>query len=111
MKQTMTALQQFSGLLGQRLATSVDTPGMFLLFTWWKDKQSVNDFYYSDLHQQLAGTRGQALTNGTTFQVNQMPTQLGIEVLAPLPGGMQMGGGFIPKELFQQLPRLPGAAQ
>jgi tetratricopeptide (TPR) repeat protein len=111
MKQTMTALERFSGLLAQRLATSVDTPGQYLLFTWWKDKQSVDDFYYSDFHQQLAGGRGQALTNGTTFQANQMPTQLGIEVLAPLPGGMQMGGGFIPRELFQQLPRLPGATQ
>ena len=107
----MRALARFSGLLGQHLATSVDNPGMFLLFTWWKDKQAVNDFYYSDVHQQLAGSRGQAITDGTPFQADAVPSQLGIEVLVPLPGGMQMGGGFIPRELFQRSPRLTGGAK
>ena len=102
---TMIALEPMPGLLGQSLATSVDTPGMSLLFTWWKDKQAVNDFYYSDFHQQLAGGRGQAITGGAAFQADQIPTQLGIEVLAPMSGGMQMGGGFIPRELFQRLQR------
>ena len=105
MKATMKALEPMPGLLGQSLATSVDTPGMSLLFTWWKDKQAVNDFYYSDFHQQLAGGRGQAITGGAAFQADQIPTQLGIEVLAPMSGGMQMGGGFIPRELFQRLQR------
>jgi len=105
MKATMKALEPMPGLLAENLATSVDTPGMFLLFTWWKDKQAVNDFYYSDFHQQLAGGRGQAITGGAAFQTDQVPTQLGIEVLAPMSGGMQMGGGFIPRELFQRAQR------
>lgn len=105
MKETMKALEPIPGLLSQHLAISVDTPGMFLLFTWWKDKQAVNAFYYSDFHQRLAGGRGQAITGGATFQADQVPSQMGIEVLAPLPGGIQMGGGFIPQGLFQRVPR------
>jgi hypothetical protein len=84
---------------------------MFFLFTWWKDKQAVDNFYYSDFHQQLAGGRGQAMTGGTPFTADQVPTQLGIEVLAPLPGGMQMGGGFIPTELFWVSSRQTGGAK
>jgi heme-degrading monooxygenase HmoA len=111
MKETMNTLERMPGLLGQSLAASVDTQGMFLLFTWWKNKQAVNDFYYSDLHQRLAGARGQAMTNGTTFQADQTPTQLGIEVLTLLPGGMQMGGGFVPRDLFQRMKRARGEAR
>jgi heme-degrading monooxygenase HmoA len=111
MKETMNGLERMPGLLGQALATTVDAPGMFLLFTWWKDKQAVNDFYYSDFHQRLAGARGQAITNGTTFQADQTPTQLGIEVLTLLPGGLQMGGGFVPRDHFQRMQRARGEAR
>ena len=54
-RQTMAAIEHAPGFLAQRSAASLDVQGQFFLFTRWKDKQAVNAFYYSDLHQQLAG--------------------------------------------------------
>lgn len=36
-KETTAALRGYPGLLGTHAVSSVDHPGMFILFTWWKD--------------------------------------------------------------------------
>jgi hypothetical protein len=97
LNQTIESIKTSPGLISQRAAISTDSPPMFMPFTWWKDKAAVNAFYYSDLHQSLAGARGRQITGGTTLQADQVPTQMAVEILAPLAGGMQMGGGLIPR--------------
>jgi len=97
---TTSALQGSPGLLGSHAVGSVDHPGMFIVFTWWKDKKAVNDFFYGDLHQSWMRQRGLTMTSEPKVAAEQMPTQTAIEVFAGLPVGAQIGGGFIPKEVF-----------
>jgi len=97
---TISALKGSPGLLGTHALGSVDHPGMFILFTWWKDKRAVDDFFYGDLHQSWIRQRGLTMTGGRAVAAQQMPTQTAIEIFAGLPGGTQIGGGFIPKEVF-----------
>jgi len=97
------SVEHFPGLLGKHVVTSVDKPGMFIIFTWWKDKHAASDFYYSDLHQSWMRGRGQAITGATAIPFpDAIPTQVGVDVLADLPGGMHINGGFIPSELFSR---------
>ena len=97
---TVSALKGVPGLLGTHALASVDHPGMFVVFTWWKNKKAVNDFFYGDLHQSWVRRRGLTITSGRAVATEQMPTQTAIEVFAGLCGGVQIGGGFIPKEVF-----------
>jgi heme-degrading monooxygenase HmoA len=57
------SVERFPGLLGKHVLTSLDKPGMFIIFTWWKDKHAASDFYYSELHQSWMRGRGQANLN------------------------------------------------
>jgi len=97
---TISALKEVPGVLGTHAVASVDHPGMFVVFTWWKDKRAVNDFFYSDLHQSWIRQRGVSMSSGRAVPPDQMPSQTAIEVFAGLPGGTQIGGGFIPKGVF-----------
>ena len=73
---------------------------MFVLFTWWKDKQSLDVFYYSDLHQGWMSARGASLTGVMPAANGLAVSQLSIELFGQFPGGIQVNGGFIPKDLF-----------
>lgn len=97
------ALDGFPGLLAAHTVTSLDHPGMVIVFTWWKDKQALNGFYYSDAHQGWMTGRGLALS-GPAAAANRA-TQVAIEVFAGLPDGTQMNGGLMPRELFESLQR------
>ena len=93
----LSGLQASRGLLATHTVESVDHPGMFIIFTWWENKQALNDFYYSDVHQQWMRGRGAAASSDSTSQ-QHMPSQLGIELLTSLPGGAALGGGFVPRQ-------------
>ena len=97
---TTNAIKGSPGLLGTHAMGSVDHPGMFVVFTWWKDKKAVNDFFYGDLHQSWIRQRGLTMSSGRPGAIGQMPNQTAIEVFAGLRGGTQIGGGFIPREVF-----------
>lgn len=99
------ALEGFPGMLGLHTVASVDHPGMFIIFTWWKDKQALNDFYYSDVHQAWMGRRGLAITEQTQTSEPQVPTQVAVEVFEALPEGIQMNGGFVPTDIFEMMRR------
>jgi tetratricopeptide (TPR) repeat protein len=101
-------LEHFAGLLGMHTVVSVDHPGMVILFTWWKDKEALNGFYYSDVHQAWMTGRGLAMTGERVVANAQVPTQVGIELFAPIPGGVQMNGGLVPTEIFQEMQRQNG---
>ena len=94
------ALDGYPGLLGKHAVSSVDHPGMFILFTWWKDKKALNDFFYSDLHQSWMRQRGVTMTGANPAPADAMPTQTAVEIFAGLPGGTQINGGFIPPTVF-----------
>ena len=102
---TVKALNGYPGLLGTHAMSSVDHPGMFVVFTWWKDKKSLNDFFYGDLHQGWMRQRGLTMSRAASSRVpaDQMPSQTAIEILAGLPGGSQINGGFIPQQVFDTL--------
>ena len=92
------ALNGFSGLLGVHTVASLDHPGMVIIFTWWKNKQALNDFYYSDAHQGWMSRRGQAITGARAVSAGDVPSQVAIEVFTAASGGMQLNGGFVPPE-------------
>jgi heme-degrading monooxygenase HmoA len=94
LERIMAALYQSPGLLGAHTATSFDQPGMFLIFTWWDNKHALNDFYYSDVHQSWMRGR---LSGAMTTYHEAVPSQVGIELFTSLPGGVTLGGGFVPK--------------
>ncbi len=97
---TTNALKGFPGLLGTHAVSSVDHPGMFIVFTWWNNKKALNDFYYSGLHQAWMHQRGLTMTEPKAAPMEQMPSQTAIEVFAGLPGGSRINGGFIPEPVF-----------
>ena len=71
-----------------------------ILFTWWKDKKALNDFFYGGLHQAWMQQRGVTMSKPNSAPTEQMPSQTGIEVFAALPGGTRINGGFIPEAVF-----------
>jgi len=93
-------LDGYPGLLGKHVVASLDHPGMFIIFTWWKNKQALNDWFYGDLHQGWMRQRGRTMSGETSSASGEMPSQVAMEVFAGLPGGVQINGGFIPGELF-----------
>jgi hypothetical protein len=94
MKDIADALYRSPGILGVHTATSFEHPGMYLIFSWWRNKEAVNDFYYGESHQRWIRQGGPQVP--TTY-VETRPTQVGIELYAPLPGGVRAGGQFTPK--------------
>jgi hypothetical protein len=95
MKDIVDALYRSPGILGVHTATSFEHPGMYLIFSWWQNKESVNGFYYGESHQTWIRQGGPQLP--TTYLAPR-PTQVGIELFAPLPDGVRAGGQFTPKE-------------
>jgi hypothetical protein len=73
---------------------------MLVILTWWENKQALNNWFYSETHQgiigQFYGGRAPAAgAVGTNTPAGSMG-QVGIELFAALPGGMQFGGGLTP---------------
>ena len=93
-------LEGYPGLLGKHVVASLDHPGMFIIFTWWKNKQALNDWFYGDLHQGWMRQRGSVMSGETSVASGEMPSQVAMEVFAGLPGGVQINGGFIPSAIF-----------
>ena len=94
-----SALNGSPGLLGVHTVASLDHPGMVIIFTWWKNKQALNDFYYSDAHQGWMSRRGQAIIGARAVSADDVPSQVAIEVFTAAPGGMRLNGGFAPAEI------------
>ena len=98
---TTRSLKGYPGLLGTHAMSSVDHPGMFIVFTWWKDKKALNDFFYGPVHQSWTRQRGLTMANGQAVPNEQLPSQTAIEIFAGMPGGSQIGGGVIPQAVFE----------
>jgi len=91
------SLETFPGFVGRHTVTSMDKPGMFVIFSWWKDKKAASDFYYSDLHQSWMSGRGQAMTGvAPTPSPDAVPTQVAVEIFGSFPGGTRINGSFAP---------------
>lgn len=100
MDEIMRALDGYPGLLGRHLVRSVDHSGMYIVFTWWKDKKALNDWFYGGVHQSFMKRRGSAMNLPETAATDDVPSQVAMEVFAGLPGGIQINGGFIPAAVF-----------
>jgi uncharacterized protein (DUF2141 family) len=113
------ALESTPGCLGVEVAS---TPGgKRVIFAWFENKQAVLNWYYSDAHQNtmrmffpglpprkplndIADESGPimaiaSLTVADTPQggATSLPvSQIAIELYAPLPGGLALGGRFAP---------------
>jgi heme-degrading monooxygenase HmoA len=87
------SLKSQSGLIATHVLRSVDHPGMLVIMTWWKDKQALNDWFYSDGHQGLIK---QAYVDRKPTGA-EGPSQVAIELLTSLPGGMRFNGGLTPE--------------
>lgn len=93
-RELLKNLKTQQGLTGTHVLRSVDRPGMLVIMTWWKDKQALNDWFYGDVHQGvIRELYVDRKTNGGDA------SQVAIELLAPLPGGMRFGGGLAPESV------------
>lgn len=109
MQSFLIKLDKQPGLVGVHVLSSIDHPGMLVILTWWENKKALNDWFYSETHQGIItqyygnGGRGPAATkpNGATGAMTQS-SQVGIELFAPLPGGMAFGGGLTPTRRQKQ---------
>lgn len=72
---------------------------MLVILTWWENKQALNNWFYSETHQGIItkfyGDRPVAGVVGANTPAGGMG-EVGIELFAALPGGMQFGGGLTP---------------
>ena len=92
LRDLMEKLKAQPGLTGTHVLRSADHPGMLVIMTWWKDKQTLNGWFYSGAHQ---GTiRDLYVEHKTT---GGDASQVAIELLTPLPGGMRFNGGLAPE--------------
>jgi hypothetical protein len=116
------ALRATPGCLGVETARTAS--GKLVIFAWFENKQAVLNWYYSEAHQRLvkeySGGRvrpGGPLTGvpdeGPVLAVASLTmstaptdgslagatTQIAIELYAPLPGGLAVGGRFAPSTL------------
>jgi heme-degrading monooxygenase HmoA len=83
------------GNQGVHVLASADKPGMVVIFTWWKDKQALNQWFYSDAHQGLI--HAMYLEHHDNVQAGDGPSQVAIELMTALPGGMRFNGGLTPE--------------
>jgi len=88
------SLKSQPGMLATHVLRSVDHPGMLVIMTWWKDKQALNDWFYSDWHQGLIK---QIYVDRKPAGRTEGPSQVAIELLTTLPGGMRFNGGLAPE--------------
>jgi hypothetical protein len=114
------ALREQPGCLGVETARTAS--GKQVIFAWFKDKSAVQDWYYSDAHQDVMrrfapdydvnsgplenvpDDAGPILTIAaltpapkSSFKEMKIPvSQISIELYAPLPGGAALGGRFAP---------------
>ena len=120
------ALKTTPGVLGVELARTVS--GKNVIFAWFENKQAALAWYYSDAHQAMlrrftdgrrrpAGPLADVPDDGrpilavasVTLPSGAPPTsaddlrssvsQIAIELYAPLPGGIAVGGRFSPSAM------------
>ena len=118
------AVRKTQGCLGVETASTPD--GKNLIFAWWKDREALLDWYYSDAHQQamlefvesddevhdplvhVDEETSPILTiasitprRGKQLDSFNLPiSQIAIELYTPLPGGLAVGGSFAPKSVL-----------
>jgi hypothetical protein len=119
-------LKATPGVLGVDAARTMS--GKQVIFAWFENKKAVLNWYYSDAHQALmlqfaGGTRrpGGPLADvpddgrpvlaiasltmpasaapGSAADLRTTVSQIAIELYAPLPGGIAVGGRFAPAAL------------
>ena len=115
-------LKSVPGCLG--VETAQTSSGKSVIFAWFEDKQAVLKWYNSEMHQQVlqqffADSEHQPPLHGvpddsgpimaiasitfsdeTHFETTQLPiSQIAIELYAPIPGGIFLGGRFAPESL------------
>jgi hypothetical protein len=115
----LNALRAAPGCLG--VETGQTASGRQVIFAWFEGKKALVDWYYSDVHQRAMKTA----FPGATFDRQPLPdlpedtgtilaivsvkfgeasetgrraiASIGIELYAPLPGGVAVGGRFAPE--------------
>ena len=124
------ALKATPGVLGVEAAQT--TSGKNVIFAWFENKQAVLKWYYSDAHQALMAQFGSrkrpsgpladvpddgrpVLAIASITLTGPVPTsaadltsvlQIAIELYAPLPGGLAVGGRFAPSSV-----KVPGMVE
>jgi hypothetical protein len=117
------ALKAIPGVLG--VETARTTTGKQVIFAWFENKQAVLNWYNSELHRTLmngfsgarrpdgplAGVKSESgpvlAIASLTMEATAAPggdrqpaiSQIAIELYAPLPGGISVGGRFAPASL------------
>jgi quinol monooxygenase YgiN len=127
----VAGLKATPGCLGVELAQTVS--GKNVIFAWFENKQAVLTWYYSDTHMAAMVQYGAAerrprgpladvpddgrpilavasvtLTGGVPTSAADLKSvpQIAIELYAPLPGGLAVGGRFAPSTV-----KVPGMVE
>jgi hypothetical protein len=118
----VSGLRAIEGNLG--VETAQTSSGKQVIFAWFKDKESVLRWYHSDMHRgaqdmffpnrpeheplaHVPDDVGPILAiasitpaDSAQFATTSLPiSQIAIELYAPLPGGLSLGGTFAPAAL------------
>ena len=115
-------LLETPGCLG--VESAITTSGKNVIFAWFKDKQSVLNWYYSDMHRgvqkqffpdqkfrkplekipddigPIMAIASITFASEAQFKETHLPiSQIAIELYQPVSGGLFLGGRFAPEEL------------
>ena len=117
----VSGLRAIEGNLG--VETAQTSSGKQVIFAWFEDKEAVLRWYHSDMHRgaqdmffpdrpaheplaHIPDDVGPILaiasitpTHGAGVAENLPVAQISIELYAPLPGGLAVGGTFAPESL------------
>jgi hypothetical protein len=135
----VAGLKATPGVLGVELAQTMS--GKNVIFAWFENKQAALKWYYSDTHQALMAQFGSrrrpqgpladvpddgkpilavasvTLTGAPPTNADDLKSvpQIAIELYAPLPGGLAVGGRFAPSTVkvpgMVEVPARPSAAR
>ncbi|MGC4051911.1 MAG: antibiotic biosynthesis monooxygenase family protein [Paludibaculum sp.] len=94
MRNLLDDMKSYEGFLGNHVLISADHAGMVVMFTWWKDKQTLARWVDGPGHQ--AAIREIYSHRAPTGKM--ISTQVAAELFLPLPGSRQFNGGLTPKE-------------
>ena len=122
-QQLIEGLKATPGCLGVDAAQMMS--GKNSIFAWFKNKEAVEEWYYSRVHREIMKTlvdddaraddeplsfiedeeipilviASITFTDKPSFESIKLPiSQISIEMFAPLPGGAYLGGRLAPKE-------------
>ena len=96
-EQMLEAMKRAKGFMGMRLFQSDEKEPMYVIISWWKDRQALVDWYYHPAHQMVVKAF-HAGGPGEGAPPQDVITHLGLNFYAPLRPDRSLGEKFGPTQ-------------